>query len=100
MVLASVVDYTKRSLPFSVAVTIRCARLVIPLEDGVGGTTGPAVVLLTRLLVWRRSITLLEVGGALVVGWVGVVVMVVGGRGATLAVAAAVRLVVMRRSNI
>ena len=43
---------------------------------------------------------MLEVGGAHVVGWAGVVVVVVGGRGATLAVAAAVRLVVMRRSNI
>jgi hypothetical protein len=51
VVLASVVDYTKRSLPFSVAVTIRCARLVIPLEDGVGGTTVPVVVLLTMFLV-------------------------------------------------
>ena len=98
--MARVVDYTKRSFPFSVAVTIRCARLVSPLVDGVGGITGPALGLLTRLLVWRRSITLLEVGGAHVVGWVGVVVVVVGGRGATLAVAAAVRLVVMRRSNI
>ena len=98
--MVSAVDYTMRSLPFSVAATIRWARLVSPLDDGVVGITGTEVVLSTRLLAWRRSITLLEVGGSHVVGWVGVVVVVAGGRGVTLAVAAAVRLVVMRRSNI
>ena len=71
-----------------------------PLEDGVVGITGPEVVLLTRLLAWRRSITLLEVGGSHVVGRVGVVGVVAGGRGVTLAVTAAVRLAVIRCSNI
>ena len=57
-----------------------------PLEDGVVGITGPEVVVLTRLLAWRRSITLLEVVGSHVVGRVGVVGVVAGGRGVTLAV--------------
>jgi hypothetical protein len=73
---------------------------VSPLEDGGAGVTGPEVAVLTWPVDGRRSITLLEMVGAHVVGGAGVAGVVVGGFGFVLEASPAVILAVMRRSNI